>query len=274
MVIDELSAKLDEQHIHHTIDGRPKHFYSIYRKMVLQNKPFDQIYDLIAIRVLVDSVPDCYAVLGIVHTLWNQMPGRFKDYISVPKANMYQSLHTTVVGGRKMPFPFEVQIRTWEMHRIAEYGIAAHWRYKEGGGAANDLDSKLYWVRQILDWQSDSLDSREFLDTLKNRPLLRGSVPLHPQGRRHQYAQGRDAAGFRLPHSFRRGQQVRRQQNQRAHHAFGHAAGNGRPRGNHHQRIVERPRARLGAASAKPRPRRRRKLRRVPRKRSNREENN
>lgn len=135
--------------------------------MVLQNKPFDQIYDLIAIRVLVDSVPDCYAVLGIVHTLWNQMPGRFKDYISVPKANMYQSLHTTVVGGRKMPFPFEVQIRTWEMHRIAEYGIAAHWRYKEGGGAANDLDSKLYWVRQILDWQSDTRDSREFLDTLK-----------------------------------------------------------------------------------------------------------
>lgn len=167
MVIEELSEKLDEQHIHHTIDGRPKHFYSIYRKMVLQNKPFDQIYDLIAIRVLVDSVPDCYAVLGTVHTLWNQMPGRFKDYISVPKANMYQSLHTTVVGGRKMPFPFEVQIRTWEMHRIAEYGIAAHWRYKEGGGSGNDLDSKLYWVRQILDWQSDTRDSREFMNTLK-----------------------------------------------------------------------------------------------------------
>ncbi len=167
LVIEELSEKLDEQHIHYDIDGRPKHFYSIYRKMVLQNKPFDQIYDLIAIRVLVDSVPDCYAVLGIVHTLWNQMPGRFKDYISVPKANMYQSLHTTVVGGRKMPFPFEVQIRTWEMHRIAEYGIAAHWRYKEGGGSANDLDSKLNWVRQMLDWQSDTHDSKEFMDTLK-----------------------------------------------------------------------------------------------------------
>ena len=167
MVIAELSAKLDEQHLHYDIDGRPKHFYSIYRKMVLQNKPFDQIYDLIAIRVLVDTIPDCYAVLGIVHTLWNQIPGRFKDYISVPKANMYQSLHTTVVGGRKMPFPFEVQIRTWEMHRIAEYGIAAHWRYKEGGGGGSDLDSKLYWVRQILDWQNETRDSKEFVDTLK-----------------------------------------------------------------------------------------------------------
>ena len=167
MVIEELSAKLDEAHIHYDVDGRPKHFYSIYKKMVLQNKPFDQIYDLIAIRVIVDSVQDCYAVLGIVHTLWNQVPGRFKDYISVPKGNMYQSLHTTVVGGRRMPFPFEVQIRTWEMHRIAEYGIAAHWRYKEGGGAASDLDSKLYWVRQILDWQSETRDSKEFVDTLK-----------------------------------------------------------------------------------------------------------
>mgnify|MGYP004460669863 FL=1 len=167
MVIEELSAKLDEQHIHYDIDGRPKHFYSIYRKMVLQNKPFEQIYDLIAIRVLVDTIPDCYAVLGIVHTLWNQIPGRFKDYISVPKANMYQSLHTTVVGGRKMPFPFEVQIRTWEMHRVAEYGIAAHWRYKEGEQKGNDLDNKLYWLRQILDWQSDTRDGKEFMDTLK-----------------------------------------------------------------------------------------------------------
>ena len=167
LVIQELSAKLDEQHIRYDIDGRPKHFYSIYRKMVLQNKPFDQIYDLIAIRVLVDSVPDCYAVLGIVHTLWNQIPGRFKDYISVPKANMYQSLHTTVIGGRKIPFPFEVQIRTWEMHRVAEFGIAAHWRYKEGAQGKNDLDNKLYWLRQILDWQNETKDSKEFIDSLK-----------------------------------------------------------------------------------------------------------
>ncbi len=166
LVISELSDALDKLHIHYAIDGRPKSFYSIYRKMVLQNKPFEQIYDLIAIRVLVDSVPDCYAVLGAVHTLWNQIPGRFKDYISVPKANMYQSIHTTVVGGRKVPFPFEVQIRTWEMHRLAEYGIAAHWRYKEGGNSGS-LDAKLYWVRQILDWSSDARDSREFIATLK-----------------------------------------------------------------------------------------------------------
>ena len=167
LVIDELSERLDAAGIHFDIDGRSKHFYSIYRKMVLQQKSFDQIYDLIAIRVIVDTVPDCYTVLGIVHTLWNQVPGRFKDYISVPKANMYQSLHTTVVGGRKIPFPFEVQIRTWEMHRVAEYGIAAHWRYKEGASREDNLDHKLYWVRQMLDWQTETRDSREFLDTLK-----------------------------------------------------------------------------------------------------------
>ena len=180
-VIAELSEKLDEMHIHYDIDGRPKHFYSIYRKMVLQNKPFDQIYDLIAIRVLVDSVPDCYMVLGIVHTLWNQIPGRFKDYISVPKGNMYQSLHTTVVGGRKLPFPFEVQIRTWEMHRVAEYGIAAHWRYKEKG-SGDDLDSKLTWVRQILDWQSDTRDSKEFMDTLKTDLFAEEVFLFTPKG--------------------------------------------------------------------------------------------
>jgi len=167
LVISELSQKLNEAGLHYDIDGRPKHLYSIYRKMVIQNKPFDQIYDLIAIRVIVDTIPECYTVLGIAHTLWNQVPGRFKDYISVPKANMYQSLHTTVVGGRRIPFPFEIQIRTWEMHRVAEYGIAAHWRYKEGGQKDGGLDEKLYWLRQILDWQSETRDSHEFIDSLK-----------------------------------------------------------------------------------------------------------
>ena len=164
-VIGTLSDKIKEMNIHYEIDGRPKHFYSIYRKMVLQHKPFEQIFDLIAIRVLVDTVQDCYAVLGIVHTLWKQVPNRFKDYISTPKPNMYQSLHTTVVGENGMPF--EVQIRTYEMHRIAEYGIAAHWRYKEGKQVADGLDNKLYWLRQILDWQNDTRDSEEFIKSLK-----------------------------------------------------------------------------------------------------------
>ena len=182
LVISELSDRLDQQQIHYDIDGRSKHFYSIYRKMVLQQKPFDQIYDLIAIRVIVDTIPDCYTVLGIVHTLWNQVPGRFKDYISVPKANMYQSLHTTVVGGRKIPFPFEVQIRTWEMHRVAEYGIAAHWRYKEGASAQDNLDHKLFWVRQMLDWQTETRDSKEFMDTLKTDLFAEEVFLFTPKG--------------------------------------------------------------------------------------------
>ena len=181
-VISELSEKLDEQHIHYEMDGRPKHLYSIYKKMHDQGKTFDQIYDLIAVRVLVDTVQDCYTVLGIVHTLWNQIPGRFKDYISVPKGNMYQSLHTTVIGGRRMPFPFEIQIRTWEMHRIAEYGVAAHWRYKEGGGTEGDMDSKLYWLRQILDWQGDTRDSQEFIDSLKTDLFSEEVLIFTPKG--------------------------------------------------------------------------------------------
>ena len=190
-VIDVLKKKLDEQHINADIDGRPKHFYSIYRKMRSQQKSFDQIYDLIAIRVIVNSIQDCYAVLGVVHTLWRQVPNRFKDYISMPKNNMYQSLHTTVVGMGGMSF--EVQIRTHEMHRTAEFGIAAHWRYKEGR-PADALDSKLYWLRQILDWQNDTRDPNEFMDALKTDlfsdevfvftpkgevvSLVRGATPL------------------------------------------------------------------------------------------------
>lgn len=180
MVIGELSEKLDAQKIHYEIDGRPKHLYSIYQKMK-QGRTFDQIYDLIAVRVLVDTVQDCYAVLGIVHTLWNQIPGRFKDYISVPKSNMYQSLHTTLIGGRKMPFPFEIQIRTWEMHRVAEFGVAAHWRYKEGG-AEKDLDNKLYWLRQILDWQKETRDSQEFIDSLKTDLFSEEVLLFTPKG--------------------------------------------------------------------------------------------
>ena len=163
-VTSELKAKLMEAGIRRCdIDGRPKHFYSIYKKMKSKNKSFDEIYDLIAVRVLVNDITECYQALGVVHNTWLQMPGRFKDYISVPKANMYQSLHTTVVKDGQ---PFEVQIRTFEMHRVAEYGIAAHWRYKEGK-AADALDDKLQWLRRILDWQNDAKDAKEFGEMLK-----------------------------------------------------------------------------------------------------------
>ena len=162
-VTQELKSRLSEAGIKCEIDGRPKHFYSIYKKMKNQQKTFDQIMDLIAVRVLVNTKNDCYFALGIVHTIWPQVPGRFKDYISMPKANMYQSLHTTVMNQGK---PFEVQIRTFEMHRTAEYGIAAHWRYKEGK-AADELDNKLSWLRRILDWQGDVKDPGTFSELLK-----------------------------------------------------------------------------------------------------------
>jgi len=181
-IINTLSEKIHEMGLHHfEIDGRPKHLYSIYRKMVIQNRSFDQIYDLIAVRVVVDTIPECYTVLGIAHTLWTQMPGRFKDYISTPKSNMYQSLHTTLIGGRTIPSPFEVQIRTREMHRVAEYGIAAHWNYKEGA-ASGGLDKKLYWLRQILDWQSETRDSKEFIDGLKTDLFSEDIFVFTPKG--------------------------------------------------------------------------------------------
>ncbi len=181
-IIETLREKLVEMGLQgFDIDGRPKHLYSIYRKMVIQNRTFDQIYDLIAIRVIVDTIPECYTALGAAHTLWTQMPGRFKDYISTPKANMYQSIHTTLIGGRTIPSPFEVQIRTRDMHRVAEYGIAAHWNYKEGA-ADGGLDKKLYWLRQILDWQSETRDSKEFIDGLKTDLFSEDIFVFTPKG--------------------------------------------------------------------------------------------
>lgn len=164
-VISDLQARLESAGMVSEVSGRAKHLYSIYQKMYKQGKDFQEIYDLVAVRVLVESVKDCYAVLGLVHSLWKPVPGRFKDYIAMPKSNLYQSLHTTVIGPHGEPL--EVQIRTFEMHHTAEYGIAAHWRYKEGGKADREFEQKLSWLRQLLEWQRDMRDASEFMETLK-----------------------------------------------------------------------------------------------------------
>ena len=164
-IIRELSKALDTLNIHYEVKGRSKHFYSIYRKMHDKHKQLDEIFDLTAVRVLVDTVKDCYAVLGVVHTMWRPIPGRFKDYIAMPKSNMYQSLHTTVFGKDNMPF--EIQIRTYEMHQIAEYGIAAHWKYKEGIKDERNEEEKLSWLRQTLEWNKDMDNPKQFMATLK-----------------------------------------------------------------------------------------------------------
>jgi guanosine-3',5'-bis(diphosphate) 3'-pyrophosphohydrolase len=161
---ETLEAALTEIGISAEIQGRPKHFYSIYRKMEKQGKDFSEIWDLMGLRVIVGTLRECYAVLGAVHSIWKPIPGRFKDYVAMPKSNMYQSLHTTVIGPRGEPL--EIQIRTWEMHRTAEYGIAAHWRYKEGGGGG-DFEDKITWLRQILEWQKETRNGTEFVETLK-----------------------------------------------------------------------------------------------------------
>lgn len=163
--MSQLTKALGEAHIKADIKGRPKHFYSIYKKMKKDNRDLSQIYDLLAVRVIVDTIPDCYAVLGIAHSLWKPLPYRFKDYISMPKSNMYQSLHTTVIG--TMGQPVEIQIRTWEMHRVSEYGVAAHWRYKEGNkNGDKDFDQKVAWLRQVLEWQ-DTSNPTELVNALK-----------------------------------------------------------------------------------------------------------
>ena len=168
-IVDEVRACIESAGIKAQIDGRVKHFFSIYKKMKNQNKTLEQIYDMFAVRIIVDSVRDCYASLGVIHEMYKPIPGRFKDYIAMPKPNMYQSLHTTLIGTSGQPF--EIQIRTFEMHKAAEYGIAAHWKYKEasdGKKVTGGEEEKLVWLRQILEWQRDTSDNKEFLNLLKN----------------------------------------------------------------------------------------------------------
>ena len=166
-IIKEVGMHISNAGIEAEIDGRVKHFFSIYRKMVNQNKTLDQIYDIFAVRIKVDTVKDCYAALGVIHEMYKPIPGRFKDYIAMPKPNMYQSLHTTLIASNGQPF--EVQIRTYEMHRTAEYGIAAHWKYKEGkSGAPSNEEAKLSWLRQMLEWQTEMSDNKEFLSSIKS----------------------------------------------------------------------------------------------------------
>ena len=180
-IISELNNKLLAMNIKGQVTGRAKHFYSIFRKMYTQNKTIDELYDLFAVRVIVDSVADCYAVLGMVHDLYTPVPMRFKDYIAMPKPNMYQSLHTTVIDPNGTPF--EIQIRTWEMHKVAEEGIAAHWKYKEGISGKTDMDSKLEWVRQLLDTQSNIIDTDDFFNTLKFDLFADEVFVFTPQGK-------------------------------------------------------------------------------------------
>ena len=182
-VIGEIKESLDDMGFSYEIYGRAKHYYSIYKKMMIQHKDIDEIFDLIAVRIIVESVRDCYAVLGIVHTMWTPIPGRFKDYIAMPKPNMYQSIHTTVIG--ENGDPFEIQIRTKEMHQVAEYGIAAHWKYKEGktsGESSND-DIKLAWLRQSLELEKDSADPKDFLENVKMDLFASQVFVFTPQGK-------------------------------------------------------------------------------------------
>ena len=192
-IMADIRVQLKKQHIEAEVTGRAKHLYSIYRKMQRDNKTLDQIYDLFALRIIVNSVKDCYTALGVVHEMYTPMPGRFKDYIAVPKPNMYQSIHTTLLGEKGTPF--EVQIRTWEMHRIAEYGIAAHWAYKEASyfGKKQSVkveEDKLAWLRETLEWQKDMQDPQEFLDTLRTELFVdevyvftpKGAIKVLPRG--------------------------------------------------------------------------------------------
>jgi GTP pyrophosphokinase len=193
-VISQISGSLDDMEVEYDIYGRPKNFYSIYKKIRFQKKEFSEIYDITAIRILVDTVKDCYAALGTVHTLWKPMPGRFKDYIAMPKPNMYRSLHTTVMGNEGEPF--EVQIRTHEMHKVSEYGIAAHFNYKESKNNMSEIDEKLTWLRQMMEWQGDIDNPEEFMDSLKIDILNHQVYVFTPQSKVVELPEGSTPVDF------------------------------------------------------------------------------
>ena len=194
-IVAQLREKVDSMGIKADIEGRPKHIYSIYKKMKTKAKTFEELYDLVAVRIIVDTVKDCYAVLGAVHTIWRPLPMRFKDYIAVPKRNMYQSLHTTLLGFDGIPF--EVQIRTHEMHSTAEYGIAAHWKYKDGSTHSDvELDSKLAWLRELMEWQNDMKDSREFMEALKINFFSDNVFVFTPKGDVRDFVKGSTPLDF------------------------------------------------------------------------------
>ncbi len=193
-VIKEIKEKVAPLGIPFEIDGRPKHIYSIYKKMKTKNKSFDELYDLVAVRIIVDTVKDCYAILGAVHTAWKPLPMRFKDYIAVPKQNMYQSLHTTLLGADGKPF--EVQIRTKEMHQTAEYGIAAHWKYKEGVNGPTGMDSNINWLKELMEWQNDVKDSKEFVEALKINFFSDNVFVFTPKGDVKDFVKGSTPLDF------------------------------------------------------------------------------
>lgn len=222
-MIVKLKEILRELEIEGEVSGRTKHFYSIYKKMKNQGKTLSEIYDLTALRVIVKSLKECYSVLGAIHAQWKPIPGRFKDYIAVPKPNLYQSLHTTVIT--EVGMPFEIQIRTEEMHKVAEYGIAAHWKYKEGITGVSQLDGKLNWIKEVLVYEGDLKDSKEFLDLIRRDISISNEVYCFtPKGDVRNLTAGATGAGFCLRNTQRGWQQMRRRKGQFKNRASGQGA--------------------------------------------------
>ena len=254
-VIDQVQTDLKAAKIKATVTGRPKHYYSIYQKMVVRGRDFAEIFDLVGLRILVESPRDCYAALGVMHVRWNPLPGRFKDYIAMPKFNMYQSLHTTVLGPQGNPV--ELQIRTDDMHRRAEFGVAAHWKYKEGKGApvtAKGSDAgDLVWVRQLWDWQRETADPGEFLDSLRFEINSTEVYAFTPRGDILTLPQGSTAVDFAYAIHTEVGNSTHRRPGQRAAGAAGVGAEQRRRGGDLHLEVRGRG-AEPGLAEFRPQP--------------------